>query len=80
MFARPQLFKKPHPQKKLSTRYIDSMSLAPMASGMPSAASDRLFFHNLDNLRPTKQPVKGKGDTEVETKGETTVRRVFLSG
>jgi WD40 repeat protein len=47
-----QLFKKPHPQKKLAIR------------GFPSTVSqvglppDRLFFHNVDNLKPTMQPVK----------------------
>jgi len=56
-----QLFKKPHPQKKLSVR----------AGGIPatgtqlgffvsSAANDRLFFHNVDNLRPSMQPLKGE--------------------
>ena len=37
-----QLFKKPHPQKKLSNRLIDTY-----------------FFHQLDVLRPSLQPVKG---------------------
>jgi len=25
-----------------------------------SAANDRLFFHNVDNLRPSMQPLKGE--------------------
>ncbi|ESO89055.1 hypothetical protein LOTGIDRAFT_154132 [Lottia gigantea] len=46
-----QLFKRPHPQKKLNIRYLDPIS------GM-SVTTDRLFFHNVDNLKPSMQPVK----------------------
>ncbi|XP_050392525.2 WD repeat and FYVE domain-containing protein 3 [Patella vulgata] len=45
-----QLFRKPHPQKKLNLRLIDPVS--------GSSTTDRLFFHNVDNLKPSMQPVK----------------------
>ncbi|XP_071808138.1 WD repeat and FYVE domain-containing protein 3-like isoform X3 [Asterias amurensis] len=45
-----QLFKKPHPQKKVSNKIGDvSGSVIPI---------NRLFFHNLDTLRPSLQPLK----------------------
>ncbi|KAG1679752.1 WD repeat and FYVE domain-containing protein 3 [Nymphon striatum] len=50
-----QLFKKPHPQKKLIGRY--ALESIPMQTGL-SIAPDKLFFHNLDNLKPSMQPVK----------------------
>lgn len=50
-----QLFKKPHPAKKLNHR---SSVLDPGPLSSPLNSSDRLFYHNLDNLRPSLQPIK----------------------
>uniref|UniRef100_A0A4W3HF18 WD repeat and FYVE domain containing 3 n=1 Tax=Callorhinchus milii TaxID=7868 RepID=A0A4W3HF18_CALMI len=50
-----QLFKKPHPPKRARSR-INGES-----SGVPSSVSytsDKIFFHHLDNLRPSLTPVK----------------------
>ena len=53
-----QLFKKPHPSKKVSSgphsvrSQVDSVT--------PNISKDKLFFHNLDNLKPSLQPIKGK--------------------
>ncbi|XP_074647224.1 WD repeat and FYVE domain-containing protein 3-like [Tubulanus polymorphus] len=50
-----QLFKKPHPQKRLTTpRSVEGPSYGPLVN----SAADKLFFHNLDNLTPTMQPIK----------------------
>ncbi|KAL4240237.1 WD repeat and FYVE domain-containing protein 3 [Mactra antiquata] len=43
-----QIFRKPHPQKKLNLRGVE----------LSSSMADRLFFHNVDNLKPCMQPVK----------------------
>lgn len=58
-----QLFKKPHPSKKMGggnnrTSVIDAGSLV-QAFSVPQP--ERLFFHHLDNLRPSLQPIKGNG-------------------
>ena len=50
-----QLFKKPHPQKRLNSRNIDILPMGPLVT----SSVDKLFFHNLDNLKPTMQPIKG---------------------
>ncbi|XP_061175428.1 WD repeat and FYVE domain-containing protein 3-like isoform X2 [Saccostrea echinata] len=47
-----QLFKKPHPQKKLALRLNEALPMGVVPS------QDRLFFHNVDNLRPAKQAIK----------------------
>lgn len=55
-----QLFKKPHPCKKMQTtrhNVIDANPLMPTASNVTQV--DKLFFHNLDNLKPSPQPIKG---------------------
>lgn len=57
-----QLFKKPHPCKKMGaafsrTSVIDTGSLV-QAFSLPQP--EKLFFHHLDNLRPSLQPIKGK--------------------
>ncbi|XP_069124433.1 WD repeat and FYVE domain-containing protein 3-like isoform X2 [Argopecten irradians] len=49
-----QLFKRPHPQKRLNIKMLDPI---PMGS-IPAAMAEKLFFHNVDNLRPTKQTIK----------------------
>lgn len=52
-----QLFKKPHPAKKLG----GSKSFVLDATGITNLSSqDKFFFHHLDNLRPSMQPIKGK--------------------
>ena len=55
IFVTLQLFKKAHPQKKLALRLGDAVPMGPL----PANANDKLFFHNVDNLRPTKQAIKG---------------------
>ncbi|CAH1111054.1 unnamed protein product [Psylliodes chrysocephalus] len=55
-----QLFKKPHPCKKMygsnnRTSVIDTGSLV-QAFTLPPP--EKLFFHHLDNLRPSLQPIK----------------------
>ncbi|KAB0793199.1 hypothetical protein PPYR_12819 [Photinus pyralis] len=54
-----QLFKKPHPCKKMggnnSRTVIDTGSLVQAFSLPPP---ERLFFHHLDNLRPSLQAIK----------------------
>lgn len=55
-----QLFKKPHPCKKMGgnnsrTSVIDTGSIVQAFSLPPP---ERLFFHHLDNLRPSLQAIK----------------------
>ncbi|RZF45662.1 hypothetical protein LSTR_LSTR010613 [Laodelphax striatellus] len=50
-----QLFKKAHPAKKLNHR---SSVLDPTPINSTLNSSERLFYHNLDNLRPSLQPIK----------------------
>ncbi|XP_046392591.1 WD repeat and FYVE domain-containing protein 3 isoform X2 [Ischnura elegans] len=52
-----QLFKKPHPSKKISHR-TSVIDPGPITPGLSFACGDRLFFHNLDNLKPSMQPIK----------------------
>ncbi|KAG8229679.1 hypothetical protein J437_LFUL010268 [Ladona fulva] len=52
-----QLFKKPHPAKKISHR-TSVIDPGPITPGLSFASGDRLFFHNLDNLKPSMQPIK----------------------
>lgn len=54
-----QLFKKAHPSKKMSQRsstILDPNNIIPSQGIIPP---EKLFFHNLENLRPSLQPVKG---------------------
>lgn len=32
----------------------------PISPGLGATNNDRLFFHNLDNLKPSLQPIKGE--------------------
>ncbi|KAG7490175.1 hypothetical protein JOB18_029475 [Solea senegalensis] len=48
-----QLFKKPHPPKRVRSKANGDVANVP-----PSANSDKIFFHHLDNLRPSLTPVK----------------------
>ncbi|KAJ8285363.1 hypothetical protein GJAV_G00025980 [Gymnothorax javanicus] len=50
-----QLFKKPHPPKRVRSR---SSGDGPGAPASATSASDKIFFHHLDNLRPSLAPVK----------------------
>lgn len=59
-----QLFKKPHPPKR-----VRSKSNGDIVSVPPSSNSDKIFFHHLDNLRPSLAPVKG-----TKTEWNTTPR------
>lgn len=49
-----QLFKKPHPPKRVRSKTNGDVTSVP-----PSSNSDKIFFHHLDNLRPSLAPVKG---------------------
>ncbi|XP_012875567.1 PREDICTED: WD repeat and FYVE domain-containing protein 3 [Dipodomys ordii] len=50
-----QLFKKPHPPKRVRSRLNgDNVGM----SVPPGSTSDKIFFHHLDNLRPSLTPVK----------------------
>ena len=53
-----QLFKKPHPSKKMVQR-TSVIDPNPISQGSSVTSIDRLFFHNLDNLKPSLQPIKG---------------------
>ncbi|XP_024909182.1 WD repeat and FYVE domain-containing protein 3 isoform X1 [Cynoglossus semilaevis] len=48
-----QLFKKPHPPKRVRGKANGDVVSVP-----PNANSDKIFFHHLDNLRPSLTPVK----------------------
>ncbi|KAJ8380472.1 hypothetical protein SKAU_G00012500 [Synaphobranchus kaupii] len=50
-----QLFKKPHPPKRVRSR---SNGDAPGTPASLISAADKMFFHHLDNLRPSLAPVK----------------------
>lgn len=54
-----QLFKKPHPSKKMSGLRHSVIDPTPMLSS-GSVPVEKMFFHNLDNLKPSLQPVKGE--------------------
>ncbi|XP_014261988.1 WD repeat and FYVE domain-containing protein 3 isoform X2 [Cimex lectularius] len=51
-----QLFKKPHPAKKLGQR-VSVLDPNPISTA-PCFCAERLFYHNLDNLRPSLHPIK----------------------
>ncbi|XP_054630463.1 WD repeat and FYVE domain-containing protein 3 isoform X3 [Dunckerocampus dactyliophorus] len=48
-----QLFKKPHPPKRVRGKANGETANVP-----PSSTSDKIFFYHLDNLRPSLAPVK----------------------
>ena len=52
-----QLFKKSHPAKKLGQR-VSVLDPSPLIQ-TPFFSAERLFYHNLDNLRPSLHPIKG---------------------
>ncbi|KAL1139731.1 hypothetical protein AAG570_006709 [Ranatra chinensis] len=51
-----QLFKKAHPAKKLGQR-MSVLDPSPLIT-TPCLSAERLFYHNLDNLRPSLHPIK----------------------
>lgn len=53
-----QLFKKPHPCKKMHSSRSNIMESNPLLS-TNSLQPDKFFFHHLDNLKPSLQPIKG---------------------
>ena len=55
-----QLFKKPHPSKKMSNLRHSVIDPTPMLTSSGSVPVEKMFFHNLDNLKPSLQPVKGE--------------------
>jgi WD repeat and FYVE domain-containing protein 3 len=59
-----QLFKKAHPAKKMNNLRHSVMDPTPMILSTGSVPVEKLFFHNLDNLKPSLQPVKGNLFTE----------------
>ncbi|XP_027889562.1 WD repeat and FYVE domain-containing protein 3 isoform X1 [Xiphophorus couchianus] len=48
-----QLFKKPHPPKRVRSKTNGDLAAVPSNSN-----NDKIFFHHLDNLRPSLAPVK----------------------
>uniref|UniRef100_A0A8C9S430 WD repeat and FYVE domain containing 3 n=1 Tax=Scleropages formosus TaxID=113540 RepID=A0A8C9S430_SCLFO len=50
-----QLFKKPHPPKRVRSKSNGEIPGVPTSL---SSAPDKIFFHHLDNLRPSLAPVK----------------------
>lgn len=65
-----QLFKKPHPPKR-----VRSKANGDVASVPPSSNSDKIFFHHLDNLRPSLAPVKG---TCIHTQSQIHIHQLNL--
>jgi hypothetical protein len=58
-----QLFKKPHPQKKVggNTASADRTVQAPvLIQIVPGVSCSKLFYHALESLRPSRKPVKGR--------------------
>ncbi|XP_068150456.1 LOW QUALITY PROTEIN: WD repeat and FYVE domain-containing protein 3 [Drosophila tropicalis] len=55
-----QLFKKAHPAKKMgNSRHSALIDPTALIQGNSTVLqTDRLFFHNLDNLKPSLQPIK----------------------
>ncbi|ALC38357.1 bchs [Drosophila busckii] len=55
-----QLFRKAHPAKKMAnSRHSALMDPSALIQGNSTVLqTDRLFFHNLDNLKPSLQPIK----------------------
>lgn len=53
-----QLFKKPHPCKKMASARHSVMDPNQILSNSNVTQIEKLFFHNLDNLKPSTQPIK----------------------
>lgn len=72
-----QLFKKPHPCKKMHssrTNIMESNSLLSSNVMQP----EKFFFHHLDNLKPSLQPIKGKFMTIVQVFSSAFTLMLFL--
>lgn len=54
-----QLFKRAHPCKKIQNQRISIMESGPLAQSPSITPKDKVFYKNLDTLRPTMAPVKG---------------------
>ncbi|TRZ02111.1 hypothetical protein DNTS_034933 [Danionella cerebrum] len=50
-----QLFKKPHPPKRVRSKLNGEVPSVPVTL---NSSLDKIFFHHLDNLRPSLTPVK----------------------
>ncbi|KAI6229287.1 Beige/BEACH domain-containing protein [Aphelenchoides besseyi] len=77
-----QLFKKPHPQKKMSALTLSSTSndrsqALVLIQTIPGVTCPKLFYHALETLRPSKRPVKelraAVGDITVNDKNQVIV-------
>ncbi|XP_045600783.1 WD repeat and FYVE domain-containing protein 3 isoform X4 [Procambarus clarkii] len=53
-----QLFRKPHPCKKLSGQRTSIIDSGPLSQAPTVTPLEKVFFHNLDNLRPSMHAVK----------------------
>lgn len=57
-----QIFKKPHPQKKIQTssQILSSLTNSSTISCVRGVTTPLLFYHLLENLRISVKPVKGR--------------------
>lgn len=55
-----QLFRKAHPCKKMASARHSVMDPNQILSNSNVTQIEKLFFHNLDNLKPSTQPIKGR--------------------
>ena len=53
-----QLFRRPHPCKKLSGQRSSIMEASPLAQSPAVTPREKVFFKNLDLLCPAMQPIK----------------------
>ncbi|KAK7077189.1 WD repeat and FYVE domain-containing protein 3 [Halocaridina rubra] len=53
-----QLFRKPHPWKKLYGQRTSIIDAGPLSQAPTVTPIEKVFYHNLDNLRPTMHAVK----------------------
>lgn len=53
-----QLFKKPHPSKKMQSNRHTIMDTSPLLTPGITPSEKLFFTHNLDNLKPSLQPIK----------------------
>ena len=53
-----QLFRRPHPCKKLSGQRTSIMEASPLTQAPAVTPREKVFYKNLDLLRPALQPIK----------------------
>ncbi|XP_068245244.1 WD repeat and FYVE domain-containing protein 3 isoform X2 [Palaemon carinicauda] len=53
-----QLFRKPHPYKKMCGQRTSIIDAGPLSQAPAVTPLEKVFYQNLDNLRPTMHPVK----------------------